>query len=77
MNRIESFAEAWLGWAAGFIVGAIWGGIPAHMQPSAALFDPTLLLLAVTLAPALSGLASWIPALVAAQQDPAAVLSEG
>jgi putative ABC transport system permease protein len=74
---VTGFVGAWLGWAAGLVVGAIWGGIPVEMQISTGLFDPALLLLAVTLAPALSGLASWVPALVAAQQDPAAVLSEG
>jgi hypothetical protein len=29
------------------------------------------------LAPALAGLASWLPAMMAAQRDPASVLSEG
>ncbi len=62
---------ALLGCAGGFIVGAVRGELPWGE-----LFDPWLAALVVGFAPLLSGLASWLPAMIAAQQDPAAVLSE-
>lgn len=62
-----------LGYAAGYVVGAAWGG--ASLE-SAGLFDPAALVLAIGMAPLLSVLASWVPAMLAAQQDPAVVLRD-
>jgi putative ABC transport system permease protein len=63
---------ALLGYAAGLLVGALWGETTAG-----GVFEPALLLLVVAAAPLLCGLASWVPALLAARQDPAVVLREG
>ena len=40
------------------------------------LFNPGLFLMALVTAPVLTVVSSWIPAMIAAQQDPAAVLRE-
>jgi putative ABC transport system permease protein len=63
-----------VGYAAGFGLGIAWGDLPASGGSSGQLFDVSYLLLAVLLAPALAALASWIPATLAARQDPAVVL---
>jgi ABC-type lipoprotein release transport system permease subunit len=63
---------ALLGYAAGLLVGALWGETTAG-----GVFEPALLVLVVAAAPLLCGLASWVPALLAARQDPAVVLREG
>ncbi len=65
---------ALVGYVVGFTVGALWGDISLEAQIPVTLFDPVLLLLVLFLSPLLSGLASWIPAMMAAQQDPAVVL---
>jgi putative ABC transport system permease protein len=44
--------------------------------PAADLFDPRLLLLSLLLAPVFAVAASWLPAIAAAQQDPADILRE-
>lgn len=67
---------ALLGYAGGFIGGAFWGDASVNVEGPATLFDPVLFLLVLFGAPILSGLASWIPAMIAAQQDPAVVLRE-
>jgi ABC-type lipoprotein release transport system permease subunit len=61
-----------LGYGAGVLVGMLWSEESASW-----LFDPVLLLLVVASAPLVCGLASWVPALLAARQDPAVVLREG
>ena len=69
-------AGAAIGYALGFFVAA---GLASSFDDGgtvAALFDPWLLLLVMALAPALAALASWLPALLAVLQDPAAVLRE-
>src|SRR5262249_270892 len=63
---------ALLGYAAGTLVGVLWGEGPA-----AEAFQAAPLLAVVVAAPVLCGLASWVPALLAARQDPAVVLREG
>ena len=68
-----------LGYACGFISGAAWSqweGVPVSVENLGSLFDPVLLVGVLVLAPLLSCLASWIPALLAARQDPAVVLRE-
>ncbi len=66
---------ALLGWAIGYGVGIVLGDKLAT-QPTSALFLPGALILAFVMAPLLSTVASWIPALMAARQDPALVLHE-
>lgn len=60
-----------VGYAAGFAVALAWGEPPGG---AGAVFTLQWLLLAVLVAPLLSVIASWIPALLAARQDPAVVL---
>ena len=66
---------AFLGYGAGLAVGWLWGRAPGGGS-SQVLFDPILLVAVLVLAPLLACLASWIPALLAAQQDPAVVLRD-
>jgi hypothetical protein len=65
-------AGAILGYGVGVLVATRW-----FQRPTGPVrWDPWLLLAAVVLAPLFSVVAGWIPALLAAQQDPAEVLSE-
>jgi len=64
---ITGFLGACLGMVLGLGVAAARGN---------ATFDPRLAALVILVAPALTALASWVPALVASQQDPALVLRE-
>ena len=69
-----------VGCAAGLAVGLGLADLPGTPEGRTELFASGLLLSAVFLAPVvaplLSGLASWIPAMLAAGQDPAVVLQE-
>ena len=67
---------AFIGFFAGFAAGVFSGELSADMQSAAKLFNPLLFLLVLFTAPLLAALASWIPALIAAGQDPAEVLRE-
>lgn len=69
-------AGAGLGSAAGFLIGAAWheGAGPAAISPVG--LNPAWWLAVIAGAPLLAALAAWLPALLAAQQDPAVVLSE-
>jgi len=67
---------AFLGYLAGFAVGVASGEMATNMQTAGKLFNPGLFFLVLFTAPLLSALASWIPALIAAGQDPAEVLRE-
>ncbi|MEX0718594.1 MAG: ABC transporter permease [Planctomycetaceae bacterium] len=60
-----------IGYAAGFAIALFWGDPPGGAE---AVFTLQWLLLAILVAPILSVIASWIPALMAARQDPAVVL---
>ena len=60
------------GWGAGFAVGLAW----SKSIPPASLFDAKLLAACIVVSPLLSLLASWIPATLAAQQQPADILRE-
>ena len=71
---LMGLAGGLLGYVTGFATGALWG--EGGLGHPALLFDPALFLLAVALAPLLAALASWLPAMTAARQDPAAVLVE-
>lgn len=67
---------AFWGYLAGFAVGVASGEMAMNMQTAGKLFNPGLFFLVLFTAPLLSALASWIPALIAAGQDPAEVLRE-
>lgn len=68
---IVGFAGAIIGYAVGFAVAvATSGGIFEQNQ----LFNPLWLVMVLILAPLLSALATWIPALTAARNDPAVIL---
>ena len=60
-----------LGYVAGFAVMVAWNGGSLDQSQ---LFNGELLMLTLLAAPLLSALASWIPALTAARNDPAVVL---
>ena len=66
---------ALIGYAAGYVVG---GSVGETGQASLGveLFNPAAFGLVLICAPLLSGIASWLPAMAAAQQDPAVVLRE-
>ena len=77
-------AGAFIGCAGGLVAGALWQQ-PAgqDLLPQVAdaatlcrLADPTLVIAVFAAAPFLAVLASWLPALQAAQQDPAVVLQD-
>jgi putative ABC transport system permease protein len=67
-------AGAAAGYVAGMALGVVFGGAPAGARP--AFIAPQLVLVSFVTAILLSGLASWIPAMLAARQDPALVLQE-
>jgi ABC-type lipoprotein release transport system permease subunit len=69
-------AGACLGYAAGRVIGMLWREAPGAPPIHLAFVDPRLLLMVLAAAPLLAGLASWLPAISAAQQDPAMVLRE-
>ena len=76
---ILGFTGALLGSIAGYVVGVLWGvwdGIPLLSETWATRLDPVLWGLLLFAAPILACLATWIPAMLAAQQDPALVLRE-
>jgi len=73
------FAGGILGLVAGFLVGkhlAITLEHAAAEPMGQTLFDPRLVLPALVMAPLLAVVASWIPAIIAAQQDPADILRQ-
>ena len=76
---LVGFAGALVGYAGGFVAGMAWSaaeGVPVTASSAAGLFDGRLLAFVLVLAPLLACVASWLPALVAAQQDPAVILRE-
>ena len=78
-SLMAGFAGAAVGYAAGLALGQAWmrwesgGAAGASLVP---LFDATILAAVLVLAPLLSAMAGLLPALTAAQQDPAAILRE-
>ncbi|WP_417383835.1 ABC transporter permease [Gimesia sp.] len=68
---------ALLGYFLGYGIGVIWGKLPESIEPREVLFSGRWLLLSLVFAPLLASFASWIPALMAARQDPATILQEG
>ena len=70
------FGGALLGYLIGRAVGAMWRETPGEPPIPVEFVDPRLLLLMLVAAPLLAALASWLPAMIATQQDPAVVLRE-
>ena len=68
---------ALIGYFLGYWIGVTWGDLPADADPAQELFSGRWLLLSLVFAPLLSSLSSWVPALLAARQDPATILQEG
>jgi ABC-type lipoprotein release transport system permease subunit len=66
-----------LGYLIGRSVGFLWSESPGEAALKIAFIEPDALLLALIIAPMLSAMASWLPALHAARQDPAIALREG
>ncbi|MBM3858515.1 MAG: FtsX-like permease family protein [Verrucomicrobia bacterium] len=73
---VIGLAGAALGYLAGRLIGMAWRDTPGAPPIEMALIEPGLLLLILAAAPVLAALASWLPAMMAAQQDPADVLRE-
>lgn len=69
---LMGLAGACVGYVAGFLTALAWGQSP----PARQIFNPLLPVAVLLLAPVLSCLASWVPAMLAARQDPAVVLAE-
>ena len=70
-------AGAAVGYLAGLLVEAVCQRLVEPGAPAPLLFSAAHLLLALLVAPLLACAASWLPAWLAAQQDPAATLREG
>ncbi|MFK7776883.1 MAG: FtsX-like permease family protein [Gimesia sp.] len=68
---------ALIGYFLGYGIGITWANLPESMNPQEVLFSGRWLLLSLIFAPVLASLSSWIPALLAARQDPATLLQEG
>ena len=64
------------GYLIGFVVGLLSSEISMFSREVPGMFNPGMLLLILVTAPLLSTFASWIPALIASQQDPAIILRE-
>ena len=65
---------ACIGYAAGFVIGALSSELPEGIPSATNLFKPGIFLLTLLITPFMSSFASWVPALIAARQDPAAIL---
>jgi len=65
-----------LGCAVGLAVSVVTGDPPPSGQVEFIVLQPQVLLAALLAAPLLAALASWVPAMLAAWQDPAVVLRE-
>jgi len=64
------------GYAVGFAVAMHTSELPQGTNAALTLFNPVLLIVILAASPLLSSFASWVPALIAARQDPAEILSE-
>ena len=73
---VMGVAGAVLGYLGGIVVGSVWGNVPLSSEDGWELFDPLLLVGVLVLSPLLAVIATWVPALLAAQQDPAVVLRQ-
>ncbi|HUT33573.1 MAG TPA: FtsX-like permease family protein [Planctomycetota bacterium] len=73
---LVGFVGALVGYLAGRAAGFAWSEAPVQAQGRMSFLDLGLFATVLAAAPALSALASWLPALRAAQQDPAVILRE-
>jgi putative ABC transport system permease protein len=73
---LTGLVGAALGYLAGRLAGNAWKEAADQTPLALPWFDPTLLAIVLVAAPVLAALASWLPALLAAQQDPANILRE-
>jgi putative ABC transport system permease protein len=69
---LVGFVGAIFGYLGGHVVGSVWGQASGNKQ----LFDVTVFLSVIVLTPVLTAVVSWLPALRAAEQDPAAILGK-
>jgi len=67
---------AGLGYALGFTLGMLAGETAVEARSAVVLFQPDMLVCLLIAAPLVAVLASWLPALIAARQDPALVLKD-
>jgi ABC-type lipoprotein release transport system permease subunit len=74
---LMGLAGAGLGYAAGLLFALAWNGVPTMHAAVSAMLAPAWIAGACVAAPLLAAGASWLPALLAARQDPAAILREG
>jgi putative ABC transport system permease protein len=74
-SLIVGVVGAIVGFVAGYAAGLQLSDLPMSFHHAQQVFSPTILLVALVAAPLLAGLASWIPALLAAGQDPAVFLT--
>lgn len=66
-----------IGYGGGLVAVNAWAGTPAMAQAVGELLTPVWMITAVIAGPLLALAAAWLPALIAAQQDPADLLREG
>ncbi|HDY88586.1 MAG TPA: FtsX-like permease family protein, partial [bacterium] len=70
------FLGGCLGYSIGFMIGLISSGVQLELETASNLFKPGMLVIVIVSAPFMSSIASWVPALIAARQDPAVILRE-
>lgn len=73
---LMGFVGACIGLVAGQAIGAWWHEATATAKELSIPWDPALALGVLAGTPVLAALAGWLPALIAAQQDPAEVLRQ-
>ena len=73
---VIGLAGGCVGYVAGRAIGALWREAPGAPPMALPLMDARLLLLVLVATPLLAVVASWLPAISAAQQDPAMALRE-
>jgi hypothetical protein len=72
--KLTGLVGAVAGYAAGLAAVLLWNAGPEMKQAAAEMARPGIVLLVLVAAPLLAGVAAWIPAALAARQDPAEVL---
>ncbi|MBM78992.1 MAG: hypothetical protein CMJ78_00160 [Planctomycetaceae bacterium] len=75
-SLIIGIAGGGIGYAIGLFIGVVCGDLPDVNTATSQLFSINLVLASLVLAPVLASISSWLPALMAARQDPALVLQE-
>ena len=73
---LKAVVMGFVGAILGIFVGLVISPLSGKVAFSEAYLNWQIILLAVALAPLISLLASWIPAFLASQQDPAVILSQ-